>query len=300
MPTRLRHFTEYAAVRLIHGLLASLPFTWSMRLGEGIGGLWRLIDRRHRERVETQAMRVLNLDRKEANRFARKNFRHYGLSLAEFCRLGAMRKEDIAGRVDLAGFDVLCRDLAAEGKGLVIVTAHLGNWEWGNSIATNLGLEGGSIARPLDNPRVNEFVRTIREHNGFRILDKRGAIRGALKYLKQGQVVAVLFDQDAGPNGLMSPFLGETASTVTIPVELAIRVGSPMVVAATMRRDDLPGHFILRYSAKTLRPVANADPERETRRLVNSLNQELGELIRMYPEQWFWAHRRWKSRDGKQ
>lgn len=299
MLSQARNIAEYAAVRLIHFILSRLPFAWSMRLGEGIGGLWNLVDRPHRRRVESQAMRHLGLAKADAGAFARRNFRHYGLALAEFCRLGAMTREAVAEHIDFAGFDGLCRRLAAEGRGLVIVTAHLGNWEWGNSIATNLGMEGGSIARPLDNPLVNEFVRTIRERNGFRILDKRGAIRGALKCLRRGQVVAVLVDQDAGRDGLMSPFLGDTASTVTIPVELAIRVGCPLVAAATVRRGGKPGFFEMRYSAEALRPRPNADPERETRRLVDALNRELGEMILENPDQWFWVHRRWKTRDGR-
>ena len=176
----------------------------------------------------------------------------------------------------------------------MIVTAHYGNWEWGNAIAGLLGVSGGSIARPLDNPWLDGYVKKIRERNGLRIYDKQGALRQALRTLRNNGVVGVLLDQDAGPRGLMSPFLGRLASTVPEPVELALRAGSPLV-AAVLRRGADGRRFVVRYNPLPHRPDPGRSPEEEIHRLVDDLNDDLSRFILEEPDQWFWIHRRWKS-----
>lgn len=295
---RLRRALEYAGARLLVSALSVLPLGLAAWAGRRLGDFLRLVDRRHRERAREQAVERLGLDASAAPRFVRENFRHYGMVLAEFARLGRMHKSDFERYVDPAGFPEYAGRLLSEGKGLLFITGHFGNWEWSNSLSTSLGFSGGSIARPLDNERLNEYVRGIRERNGMRIFDKRGAIRKALATLKNNEVVGVLIDQDAGPAGLMSPFLGKPASTITIPVELATRTGSPMVVVVLRRGGSSGKRFTLRYTTTPLRADSKAPPEAEVRRLVDALNADLGSLILEAPEQWFWIHRRWKS-EGK-
>ena len=297
-PSPLRQAVEYHCARTAVFLLSLFPLGAALWIGRRLGDLWRLIDARHRRTAEAQAAERLGLSPGEARKFVRRNFRNYGMSLAEFARLTRMRADDFRRYIDLAEFADFCRGLLAEGKGVVFITAHFGNWEWCNSTATTLGFTGGSIARPLDSPRLNEYVRSIRERNGLRILDKQGAIRKALGALRNNELVGILIDQDAGRNGLMSPFLGKPASTITIPVELAMRTGSPMIVVALKRGGENGRLFTLLYGREPIRPDPEAEPEAETRRMVDALNAELGKLILEAPDQWFWIHRRWKS-EGK-
>lgn len=296
---RTRLIAEYVAVRFGYSVFAYLPFSWSMCLGRAVGALWRRVDRRHRERVAEQVRSRLALPPERVEAFVRKNFEHYGLALAEFCRLGRFSRGDLEKRIDVNGYDAFIGEVLAKGRGAVFIIAHLGNWEWLCSSIPLFGFTGGAIARPLDNPLVNEFVRTIRERQGLRILDKQGAIRGALKCLKNGEALGALIDQDAGYLGLMSPFLGETASTITVPMELALRVGSPMVTVAMIREEGRPGHFKVVYDPVVEYPDPDAEPGTEIKRLVDLFNDKLGKLVMVAPEQWFWAHRRWKTRDGR-
>jgi KDO2-lipid IV(A) lauroyltransferase len=291
---RLRLAAEYGMTRILVFLLAPLPLGVAHWVGRRFGDCIRILDRNHRERAERQVADRLGLPPAEAREFVRRNFRNYGMALAEFAKLSRMNREDLAALFNLDGFDDLCARLLAEGRGLIFITAHFGNWEWFNSLASTLGLTGGSIARPLDNPRVNEFVRSIRERNGLRIFDKAGAIRKALGALRDGNVVGVLIDQDAGSHGMMSPFLGKPASTITIPVELAIRTGAPMIVTV-LKREKTGGRFTILFNPEPHRPTPGADPDAETRRLLDAVNADLGELIMREPDQWFWIHRRWKT-----
>lgn len=294
-PKRLRRSLEYHGARLLVFFLSILPLGMAAWMGRRLGDLLRLVDKRHRERARDQATEHLGLQPEAVHGFVKRNFRHYGMVVAEFAQLSRMDREDFENHVDTDGFSEYAGRLLSEGKGLLFITGHFGNWEWSNSLSTSLGFSGGSIARPLDNARLNEFVRGIRERNGMRIFDKQGAIRKALATLKNNEVVGVLIDQDAGPQGLMSPFLGKPASTITIPVELAMRTGAPMIVVVLRRQDGGGKRFKLRFTTTPLRADPKANAETEVKRLVDGLNADLEKLIMEAPEQWFWIHRRWKS-----
>ncbi len=292
----IRDIGEYAGARALVWGFAALPRGASIWLGERLGDLWRALAKRRRIQAEKQVRDRLGLGEEEAEQFIRRNFRHYGNALAEFSWLSRMVPEDFRALVDFEDFEKKAAELRAEGKGVVFITAHFGNWEWFNSLAAITRMEGGSIARPLENARLNEFIRSIRERNGLRIFDKKGAIRKALRALNDNNVVGVLIDQDAGKGGVMSPFLGSPASTITVPVELAIRTGAPILVAVLKRLPPgSPKRFQMRFSPHALRAENADDSAAEARRLVDFANRELGDLIREAPEQWFWIHRRWKT-----
>ncbi len=293
-PRPVRHFLEYAAARTIVGGLSVMPMALASWFGRRLAGVLRHVDKRHRERVKTQAAERLGLSGRELDAFVRENFRCYGRTLGEFAKLSRYSVDDIRKRIDLGDFPEALREAMAGGKGCIVVTAHYGNWEWFNTVSSVLGLPGGgAIARPLDNPKVNEYVRYIRERNGLRILDKQGAIRKALGELRAGNPVGILIDQDGGKHGMMSPFLGRAASTITIPVELAIRTGCPLL-PAILRRNQTGKQFGMVWRPMRV-PNPDADPKAETVRLLDLVNADLTEMILEEPVQWFWLHRRWKS-----
>lgn len=298
-PKTFRRALEYLAARILVVALSRMPLGMAAWCGRRLGDLLRTVDKCHRQRAYDQVRDRLGLEEAAARDFVRRNFRSYGMTLAEFAHLSRMRPEDFPRYVDIESFADRIRSLLAEGRGVLLITAHFGNWEWCNSLASTVGVTGGSIARPLDNPRLNEFVRGIRERNGLRILDKQGAIRKALGMLRNNELVGVLIDQDAGRGGVMSPFLGKPASTITIPVELAIRNNSPLLVVG-LRRGGSDKRFTVLFTPEPLRPNPDADPAAETRRLIDALNDDLGKMIMPAPDQWFWIHRRWKSVGEKQ
>ncbi len=293
-PKRMRHALEYYLVRIALFCLSILPMRMAAWCGRRIGDLLRVIDRKHRERAYTQIRDRLGLEGPAADRFVRDNFRHYGMVIAEFAQLSRLNQAQIDAYINYNHADELSKNLLAENKGLILITPHFGNWEWSNSAAHTLGLTGGSVARPLDNPRVNELVRQVRERNGLRILDKKGAIRKALGILRKKGAVGVLIDQDGGRMGIMSPFLGKPASTMAFPVELALRTGSPMLVVGCKRTSG-PKRFTFVHRSEPFRVDMQADKGEEVRRLVDALNAEIGRIIMEAPEQWLWVHRRWKS-----
>ncbi len=294
-----RQIAEYAGVRVLYALLTILPWSWASALGKGLALLWRRLDKCHRLLAEKQIQEHLAVSSEEAVVLAKKNFRHYGMVFAESCMLGRMSRNEYRERTNIGNLQNMASALLKQGKGLLYITAHLGNWEWGNALSKTYDLPGGTIARPLDNPYLNDFVKAVRERLGFAVLDKQGAMRRTLKTLRDNKAVAILVDQDAGPAGLMSLFLGKEASTIAIPVELAVKYGTPMIISAAIRDGEQVGRFSIVTHPTVFQANPDADRKEETRRLVDGINQALGELIKTHPEQWFWVHRRWKTRNGR-
>lgn len=290
---KFRAILEYVGARTAAAGLAYLPFFLSKRLAYFLGDVWRTIDRRHEKLVIDQSMDRLGIDADAAKRLARANYRHYALFAVEFCRLGRLSPEQVMRRIDVRDTAKTMTDLLAEGNGLVVLTGHLGNWEYGSTVMGALKLADGFIARPLDNPLIDAYVNRIRGKTGAEVWEKQGSMRHALAALRKGRSLVAVVDQDGGRLGCKAPFLGKDSSTMIAPIDLAIRKGSPLYVAAMMRRADYNGFEFV--GKRVHRPIPGADPEEERRRLAIAVNEDLGEIIREYPEQWIWIHRRWRT-----
>lgn len=295
MRNPFRYLLEYSAARVAAFLFQTLPLPLAAKVGIGIGELFFRFDRRHRERVIAQAERALGgwAPYPDGNAFARAVYHHFGTMLAEFVRIPSMTKENVAEIVDWNGHDLTFRQILSEGKGLIFVTGHIGNWEVCGSAFALEGFSAGAIARPLDNPLLDQWVCKIRRASGQEIWDKFGALRSVLRVLREGKGFGILADQDAGKRGVFVPFFGIPCSTIPTAADLALRTGAPMI-ATCLHRTDRPMRF--RCFARPIR-IANPkeDPQKERIRLLTVLNEDLEACIRQAPEQWLWLHRRWKT-----
>ncbi len=154
-------------------------------------------------------------------------------------------------------------------------------------------LVSGFIARPLDNPLIDDYVNRLRSNTGVEVWEKQGSMRKALGALRSGKALVAVCDQDGGKHGCKAPFLGKDSSTMAAPIDLAIRRGCPLYVTAMMRKPDHNGFAFV--GKRVHRPVPGADPKEERLRLAAAVNEDLGDIIREYPEQWIWIHRRWRT-----
>lgn len=289
----LRNHIEYFGVLLAYVLLGWLPLPVSVLIADAAAFVWRTADRRHRRRVIEQSMRSLGIDRTAAEALAKRNYRHYAYVLLEILRLARTDPETAMRRIDADGCVDAIREVLAAGRGVVVATGHLGNWEWGCTALGRTGVVEGVIARPLDNPLIDRFLNRTRLRSGIGVWYKAGAIRKAMATLKNARGFAAVIDQDGGRNGVMAPFFGREASTMSLPVELAMRLNSPIVVLALLR-DGKP----LRFKGVVKRlhwPDPEAEKEAELRRLLAEVNADIEEIIRERPEQWIWILNRWKS-----
>ena len=294
--SKFRSWAEYAGVMFAYVLLALPPLAISKAIAFAIADVWRCLDKRHRSRAIAQSMDRLGLDEATAKKLIKKNYRHYLLFFMEVARLNRMSDREVDERTERNGCDRIMADTLSRGRGMVLVTGHLGNWEWGAVVLGRLKAIEGLIARPLDNPLIDGFVRRIRERSGATVWDKGGSMRRALAALRRAKGLVAVADQYGGRNGARAPFLGKESTSMAAPVDLAIRTGAPLFVGAVMRKGSAL-QFVM-VAKRVHWPDANADPVAERRRLLTEVNADLSEIIREYPEQWIWIHNRWKDAPG--
>lgn len=288
-----RNRIEYLGVAVGYVLLAKTPLVVAVAIAKVLADIWRLVDKRHRRRVVEQSMACLAIDRRRAERLAKDNYRHYVFVILEIMRLSGMTLDEAVLRMDLRECEGIIKSAMGEGRGMVVATGHLGNWEWGCLAFGHLGAADGVIARPLENPLIDAAVNRNRVKAGVEVWYKAGAIRKAMAALKRRRAFAAVIDQDGGYHGVMAPFFGREASTMPMPVELAMRTCSPILVGALVR-DGYPMRFKARCR-RLHRPRPGTEKEAELRRLLTDINADLCDIIREFPEQWMWLLNRWKS-----
>ncbi len=289
----LRHVLEYALFRALLFPLERLSWDAARRVGQSLGtiafGVLRL---RRRVVLENLARAFPSWTPARRRVVARECYRQLGATFLELGMLPRMKAADLATRMVLADPGQLDQVLG-EGRGAVVVTGHLGNWEAAGAILAARGYTVYGVAARQRNRLVDARVRQMRESAGIRILYTDRGLMPIMRALRANALVAFPIDQDAGRDGAFVGFLGRKASAPRGPARFARRAGCPIVPAFCVRQPDgtyrleQPGAVRVRTDA----PPAEAELEALAR--VTSM---LEEVVRRYPEQWFWMHRRWKTR----
>ncbi len=263
-------------------------------LCNSLGSLWYRLDRRHRE----IALRNLafaygeTLTRQERERIARESFRNlirFGLETLELLVLPLSR---LKKNVVILGQEHYQAALA-QGKGMIGVAAHAGNWEY---TVIGQGLQHAPVAvvaRELDQPWLRPLARRLRERCGNYMINKRGGLKEILGHLKQNHIVGIVIDQNtASEEGLLVNFFGKPARTTPVAAVLARRRGVPVMPVFSRRLPD--GRHLLAF----LPPIPlekTSDPDADILKHLQQQSLALEAWVRGAPEQWLWLHRRWKN-----
>jgi KDO2-lipid IV(A) lauroyltransferase len=290
--SNLRNRMELAAVRLLLAAAKSGSPERAEAVGRRLGRLYRTLDRRRRQLAEqnlAQAFPEKPPDEIEALSIA--VFEHFGGVAADLLHTFGDSQEALDARIQILGAETVRSALAA-GRGLFLLTAHLGNWEYSALATAAAGVPASVIARPLDNSLLETYLRRFRERNGNTVVYKTDAAREMLRVLKRGGTIGILSDQHAGTaDAVVVPFFGRPASTTSIVARLADRTEALIIPAFCVRTG--PARYRMEYGAvidvRTLSPE-----ERQPAPLTARLNLEVESVVRHNPEQWLWLHNRWR------
>ena len=286
---RLKRWTVYAAVVTATGLMAALPLSWALGLGAWGGRVAYRWDRRRAARARLQIEAALGVGMGEAARLARQSYAHLGQVIVE---LAVANRRPIEAWVDFP--DAHRRTLEAavnEGRGVVVVTGHIGNWELLARRVTAAGFDGTVVVRSSNNPYLGRWLATWRAASGLRVIE-RGAPdspRRMLAALRRGGLLGLLIDQRTNVPSVDVPFFGRRAATPVAAAALALRRACPVVVATIARQPN--GRHRLAVERIALPSSGSAQHRRLA--LTARLTAALEDAIRSHPAQWPWFHERW-------
>ncbi len=284
----------YLSVRLVVALAQMLTIEQSYALADALAALIYRVDRRHRL-VGIDNLRVAFGDRydaRERDQLVRGVYQHFCRMVIEMLHIP--RKLNLynwRSYITLVGHEPVIERLLRGGP-LVMLTGHYGNWEMAGYLFGLFGFPPNSVARTLDNARLDAFLRSFRERTGQKLIAKSGGYDEMLAVLREGRVLSFLADQDAGQRGLYVDFFGRPASTHKAIALLALEHRAPVVVGYARRIG--PG---FRYEVGCLDVI---EPEEwqgtadDVRLLTQRYTTALESIIRERPEQYLWLHRRWK------
>ena len=291
---RAGQWTVAKLVGLVGSVAGRLPLGVAQGLGAGLGRVayWILPGRR---RVALDNLTLAYGERltpAARARLARQCFEHLGMTTLECCRLFFGPTERLFGRIRGQGTEHIGQALA-RGRGIFFLTGHFGNWELLAATHAYAGFGLSVVVRPLDNPYLDALIARARERSGLRAIPKRDAVQGVREALARGECIGILLDQDAGRSGVFVPFLGHPASTSRALAILAIKTRAPVVPAFIHRLAD-GGHELVLDPEIPLAITGDLDHDIEvnTARFTEAIERH----VLAHPEQWFWVHRRWKSR----
>ena len=287
----IRHRVEYVAWRGASLLVRALPLDISQSLAALLARMTFRLSRRHLlEALENLRIAFPDLDPGQRMVLARDSQIHLFWNLVDLVRMQSWGPADVERRCDLEGVEHLEAALA-RGKGAIILTLHLGNFELGALRFVRYGAPTLALSRPLDNPLLQRVITDSRERMGSKLIDRNRAAAPMLRHLRKNGVVAALNDRYARSNAVFAPLFGVRAATAAGIATLALRTGAAVVPAYITR--DGRDHHCLRLLAAIESPVTG-DRRRDIESAVAAHNAALERIILAHPEQWMWRHRRFR------
>jgi len=215
----------------------------------------------------------------------------FAITLVEILYLPYIKKEKLINEVMCSNPELIIEKFK-EGKGLILLSSHFGNWEFGAiSIALQVHLPFSVIVKPLRNPLVYEWMNNFRTKFGNEVVPLGISIRKTYQTLKQNKIVAMVADQRGPSEGMRVEFFGRKVSIYTGPAALALKTGAPLICGIAVRQKDYKYKMdLVEISQKNL-------PDGEEEKIL-AISQRytsyLEKVIRENPEQWLWMHKRWK------
>lgn len=292
MHPTLAHRLEYAALRAFSGALSLLDLREASRaagafaeLGYAPLGIRRAVT----ERQIAAAFPDWNAERVEA--VARESYRNLGRVAIEATLLSRGTPADVLAMFAPSPSWSVVEAALARGKGVILVAGHLGNWELSGAYVAAKGVPVHPIARGMSNPLSDAFFRRTRERLGMHIMHDQEAVRRVPRVLRDGHTVGFLSDQaTVGLASTFIPFFGRPAKTPRGAAVFALRGDYPVLMIQAVRQPDERYEFV----AEELPVTHSDDRERDVDDVMIRFSQALERMVRKYPGQYFWQHRRWK------
>ena len=283
---------HYKFVMFMSWLVCHMPYRLLMAAGRVLGNLYYLLVKKERERAVAQMMPALNLSEDEARKVVRESFVNLARNVLEILYMPHLNEKNFEQYIEIDHLERL-KEALAEKKGVVIVTGHIGTWEWLSASFTLNGLPVTAIAKPQPNMQYTNALNDLRKTIHVEIFSRgTSELLSAARALRQGKILGFLSDQDGGPGGAFIPFLGKIASTPMGAAVFAHKFNSPVVPAFIIRQPN-GKHKVL--VGEIMRYEDTGDTDKDLFDFTVRMTKIVEQVIRDNPTQWLWFQKRWNT-----
>ena len=292
---RVRDFADYAVVRVVLKTLERLPMSAARAVAGGLARLARLVTPRWRQ----VAYRNLEIALPASDAATRRRivdgvYENLARILLSLSRMPRLDPRNIHDWIGYEGYDYFEQALSG-GQGVLFMTAHLGNWELSAQAHALLGNPMHVMVRSFDNPLLDRLIDDYRTLHGNRTILKQDFGRTLLRALKDNEAVGVLVDQNViGEDTAFVDFFGVKAAATSGFVKIAMRTGAAVIPGFALWNPE-QGRYVLKFYPP-LEMAETGDPEQDLVTNTQRCQSKIEEVIREYPDQWLWIHKRWKHR----
>ncbi len=295
---KIQTWLEYAVIRSVFFAIGVLPKAAALRTAAGLSRVVFSVSRRMSSGMRNLEIAFPDMQPNERKRILRASIENIGRTIVEFVKFSPKSAEESRKTIR---FDFESEDYKAykkaklEGRGVLMPTAHVGNWE---ILLASFSLEQHPIfflAREIDNPLIDKMFAEMRARFGNRQIYKSESAKAVLKALHAGESVGILPDVNTDRReGVFVPFFGVPACTTAGVARLAIRTNA-LIFPMFAVWDGAENCYKV-YNGRPIEPFNSGDHERDVIGTTAAFTAEIEKIVRRLPEQWLWTHRRWKTR----
>ena len=290
---QVRHFIEYQILIGLGFLIRGLSRPTILRLGRLVGDfIYYCVPVRKAIVLDHLEQAFPEKSVAEIKKIARGTYQNLGMNVLEHLRIPTLSDEEIRGVVDLADEEILVQALNRK-RGVIIVGGHFGNWEYSSSALSANGYRFGVVVAKVSNKYIDNRINEHREKTGGVMIPKRSSTKAVIKMLRENGTVGMLIDQNQKRGGVFVDFFGRPCSTAKGPALLALKTGAAIIFFAAIRQPDTT--IKVAFEPIDIDYQAGATEE-NIHDIIQRCTSRLEHYSRLYPDQWFWMHRRWKTR----
>ena len=275
----------------LFSVVRRVPWKPALAWGTAMGTLGYHLSARYRNVAEKNLQMAYGdaLTEQERRAMIKRVFQQFSrATLVEFLKGADFSLEDMRHWVKGDSYEPMER-LLARGKGAIVVSAHLGNWEWLSKRAAMEGYDVKVVARQSEDDQFNALTDRVRGTNGYTVHPRGDSPRALLKQLRANKIIAIVPDQKS--DDVFVPFFGRLAGTVAGPAVLARKTGAAILPMFCPRMPD--GTYRMVFYPAIFADEA-ADAEADVRRIMAEVTRDIEDIVRQYPDQWLWLHDRWR------
>ena len=287
----------YKTLMLLSYLACRTPRKLLLAAGWVLGNLYYLLIPKMRRRAVEQMMPALQIDERTAKKLVRASFINMAHNVLDILAMPMLNEQNLSDYIEIDHLERM-EEALAEGRGVVVLTGHIGCWEWLSAAFTLNGMPVSAIAKPQPNIQYTRVLDDLRATIHVEIFSRgTSELLAAARALKSGRILGFLADQDGGPGGAFIDFFGRPAATPLGPAVFSRKFKSPVLPAFILRQPSGKHKVVI---GEIMRCPKTGDTDRDLYEFTVQMTAIVERIIRENPTQWIWFQRRWNTAPEQQ